>query len=65
MVVKHANKDYLCPLMEAYVDEVRKLEQHFDGLQMEHIPRTQNEVANALSKLAARREPVEPGTFVL
>ena len=51
--------------MEAYVDEVRKLEEHFDGLQMEHIPRAQNDIADGLSKCAALKLPVEPGIFVL
>ncbi|SPT20377.1 unnamed protein product [Triticum aestivum] len=40
LVVRQVNKDYQSPLMEAYVDEVRKLEERFDGLQMEHIPRS-------------------------
>src|SRR3954469_2814880 len=53
------------PLMEAYVDEVRKLEEHIDGLQMEHIPRAENDIVDGLSKCAAFKLPVEPGTFVL
>ena len=32
LVVRQVNKSYQSPLMEAYVDEVRKLEEHFDGL---------------------------------
>ena len=32
LVVKQVNKDYQSPLMEAYVDEVRKLEERFYGL---------------------------------
>ena len=51
--------------MEAYVDEVRKLEEHFDGLQAEHVPRAENIIADDLSKRAALKLPVEPGTFVL
>src|SRR3954471_2464308 len=51
--------------MEAYVDEVRKLEEHFVGLQMEHVPRAQNDIADGLSKCAAFKLPVEPGIFVL
>src|SRR3990170_1452912 len=51
--------------MEAYVEEVRKLEEHFDGLQTEHIPRAENSIADHLSKCAAQKLPVEPGTFVL
>ena len=38
LIVKQVNKDYQSPLMEAYVDEVRKLEEHFDGIQAEHVP---------------------------
>ena len=32
LVVKQVNKDYQFPLMQAYVEEVRKLEGHFDKL---------------------------------
>ena len=32
LVVRQVNKDYQSPLMEAYVDEVRKLEERFDGI---------------------------------
>jgi ribonuclease HI len=65
LVVKQVNKDYQSPLMEAYVEEVRKLEEHFDGLQIEHIPRAENSIADHLSKCAAQKLPVKPGTFVL
>ena len=37
-VVKQVNKDYQSPLMEAYVDELKKVEECFDGLQVEHVP---------------------------
>ena len=65
LVVRQVNKNYQSSLMEAYVDEVRKLEEHFDGLQMEHVPRAQNDIADGLSKCAALKLPVEPGIFVL
>ena len=51
--------------MEAYVKEVRRLEEHFDGLQTEHIPCAKKSTADYLSKCAAQKLPVEPGTFVL
>ena len=51
--------------MEAYVDEVRKLEERFDGIQAEHVPRVENDIADYLSKRATLKLPVEPGTFVL
>ena len=51
--------------MEAYVEEVRRLEERFDGLQTEHIPRAENNIADHLSECDAQRLPVEPVTFVL
>ena len=47
------------------MNEVRKLEERFDGLQAEHVPRAENNIADDLSKRAALKLPVEPGTFVL
>ena len=32
LVVRQVNKDYQSPLMEAYIEEVRRLEEPFDGL---------------------------------
>ena len=64
-MVRQVNKDYQSPLMEAYVEEVRRLEERFDGLQIEHVPHAENSIADHLSKCAAQKLPVEPGTFVL
>ena len=44
LVVRQVNKDYQSPLMEAYVEEVRRLEERFDGLQIEHLPRAKNNI---------------------
>lgn len=65
LVVRQVNKDYQSPLMEAYVEEVRKFEERFDGLRTEHVPHAKNTVVDELSKHAALKLPVEPGTFVL
>ncbi|XP_020153512.1 uncharacterized protein [Aegilops tauschii subsp. strangulata] len=46
------------------MEEVRRLEEHFDGLQTEHVPRAKNSIADHLSKCAAQKLPVEPRTFV-
>ena len=51
--------------MEAYIEEVRKLEECFDGLQTEHLPRAENNIADHLSKCVAQKLPLEPGTFSL
>ena len=64
-MVRQVNKDYQSPLMEAYVEEVRRLEEHYDWLQTEHVPPTENNIADHLSKCAAQKLSVEPGTFVL
>ena len=45
LVVKQVNKDYQSPLMKAYIDEVRKLEERLDGIQAEHVPRAENDIA--------------------
>ncbi|CAN6234409.1 unnamed protein product [Urochloa humidicola] len=50
--------------MAAYCEEVRKLEEKFDGLKLRHIPRCQNEATDQLSKLASSREPVPSDIFV-
>ena len=44
--------------MAAYCREVRRLEDKFDGLELNHIPRHLNEVADVLVKAASGREPV-------
>ena len=51
--------------MEAYIEEVRRLEERFDGLQTEHVPRAKNSIADHLSKCDAQKLPVGLGTFVL
>ena len=65
IVVRQINKDYQSLLMESYIDEVRKLEERFDDIQAEHVPRVENDIADYLSKRAALKLPVELGTFVL
>ena len=49
--------------MAAYCREVRRLEDKFDGLKLNHIPRHLNEVADALAKMASGQEPVPTGIF--
>ena len=49
--------------MAMYCQEVRWLEDKFDGLKLNHIPRCLNEAADALAKVASDREPVPMGVF--
>ena len=39
--------------MATYCQEVRRLEDKFDGLVLNHIPRCLNKVADALAKVAS------------
>ena len=49
--------------MAAYCREVHQLEDKFDGLKINHIPRCLNKAANALAKIVSGREPVPTGVF--
>ncbi|XP_066380933.1 uncharacterized protein [Miscanthus floridulus] len=49
--------------MAAYYQEVRQLEDKFDGLELNHIPRCLNEAADVLVKAVSGREPMPTGVF--
>ena len=49
--------------MASYCREVRRLEDKFDSLELNHVPRHLNEAADALAKVASSREPVPMGVF--
>ena len=49
--------------MATYCQEVRWLEDKFDGLELNHILRRLNEAADTLAKAASSREPVPTGVF--
>jgi ribonuclease HI len=49
--------------MEAYCDEVRRLEDKFYGLELNHVARRYNETADELAKIASGRTTVPPNVF--
>jgi ribonuclease HI/transposase InsO family protein len=49
--------------MEAYCDEVRRLEDKFHGLELNHVARWYNETADELAKIASGRTTVPPNVF--
>jgi ribonuclease HI len=49
--------------MEAYCDKVRRLEDKFYGLELNHVARRFNETADELAKIASGRTPVPPDVF--
>jgi len=50
--------------MDAYVAEIRKLENKFSGLEIHHVVRDNNVAADVLSKLGSDRADVPLGIFV-
>ena len=66
LVVDQVMKESSCksPLMAAYCQEVRKLEDKFQGILLHHVPRTDDDAADFLAKLAARRDPSPSGVFI-
>ena len=43
--------------MEAYLTEVRKMEKHFLGLEVQHVPRGTNKEADDIARRASMRQP--------
>ena len=66
LVIDQVMKNSNCesPLMDAYCQEVRKLEGRFRGLELHHIPWKQNPDADALAKMATERKPAPSGVFI-
>jgi hypothetical protein len=50
--------------MDAYGQEVRKLENKFSSLEVHHVLREHNVGAYILSKLGSTRAQIPPGVFV-
>jgi ribonuclease HI len=65
LVINQVMKNSHCrdPKMEAYCDEVRRLEDKFYGLELNHIARRYNETADELAKIASGRTTVPPDVF--
>jgi ribonuclease HI len=57
------NSHYRDWKMEAYCDEVRRLEDKFYGLELNHIARRYNKTADELAKIASGRTTVPPDVF--
>jgi ribonuclease HI len=57
------NSHYCDQKMEAYCDEVRRLEDKFHGLELNHVARRYNETADELAKIASGRTTVPSDVF--
>jgi ribonuclease HI len=65
LVIDQVTKNSHCrdQKMEAYCDEVRRLEDKFHGLELNHVVRRYNETADELAKIASGRTTVPPNVF--
>jgi ribonuclease HI len=65
LVIDQVMKNSHCrdPKMEAYCDEVRRLEDKFYGLEVNHVARRYNETTDELAKIALGRTTVPPDVF--
>jgi ribonuclease HI/probable phosphoglycerate mutase len=66
VVIEQVNKEWDCvkDTMDDYCAEIRKLEGHFEGIEFQHVPRSNNVVADILSKLGSHRALVLADVFV-
>jgi hypothetical protein len=58
------SSSYRDPKMEAYCEEVRRLEDKFRGLELNHIARRYNEATDEFAKIASSRTTVPPDIFM-
>jgi hypothetical protein len=66
LVVQQVNKEWDCnkETMDAYVQEVRKLENKFFGLEVHHVIREHNVGVDILSKLGSTHAQVPSGVLI-
>ena len=62
LVIDQVMKEFSChdSKMEAYCNAVCRLEDKFDGLELNHVPRKYNEDADELAKIASGWTTVPP-----
>ena len=62
LVIDQVMKESSChdPKMEAYCNVMRRLEDKFDGLELNHVPCKYNKDADELAKIASGRTTVPP-----
>jgi ribonuclease HI len=65
IVVDHIEKASVArdPNLTLYLAAVRRMEKHFEGFTLKHIPRSENSEADQLAKAAAQNEALPPDVF--
>ena len=52
------------PKMAAYHNVILKMSARFEGLEFHHVARENNQVADILARISAKRDPVPPNIFL-
>ena len=52
------------PKMAAYRNAVLKMSARFEGLEFHHVARENNQAADILARIGAKRDPVQPNIFL-
>ena len=52
------------PMMAAYRNAVLKMSARFEGLEFHHVARENNQAADILVRIDAKRDPVPPNIFL-
>ena len=52
------------PKMAAYRNAVLKMSARFEGLEFHHVVRENNQAADILARICAKRDPVPPNIFL-
>jgi ribonuclease HI len=65
IIVGHVEKEFTAKELELirYLAAVRRMEKHFMGFTLRHIPRNENTKANELVKAAAQKAPMPADGF--
>jgi len=66
LIIDQVMKESSChdPKMDAYCKAVRRLEEKFNDLELNHMLRKYNEAADVLAKMASERAMIPPDVFV-
>ena len=56
--------DVRSPAMTGYFSAVRNLEKKFEGLELHHIPRLENQATDDLAKIGSKREAIPSNVFL-
>ena len=52
------------PKMAAYRNAVLKMSARFEGLEFHHVARENNQAADILARIGAKRDPIPPNIFL-